>query len=212
MIIYYDNNINKMISQEETTFDTIFNSKIEEIKSSFEEIRNNEFEIHNFKYKKPELVKKDINVDTVDFKHYQSAIRKKAMSEKNKPSNMFKNEIDTTDNNKINIIDDPIFNSQEIEESTQEKLDISTLDKESKLKLIHNYLKKKSIKLEEGDLLKIETIVDNPDISLKKYITISKLYQDISKISFIKKVDETNYAVILDDNKVKKSKTSSFFK
>jgi hypothetical protein len=199
-----------MISQEETTFDTIFNSKIEEIKSSFEEIRNNEFEIHNFKYKKPELVKKEINVDTVDFKHYQSAIRKKVMSEKNKPSNMFKTEIETTDNNKINIIDDPIFNSQEVEESTQEKLDISTLDKEAKLKLIHNYLKKKSIKLEEVDLL--ETIVDNPDISLKKYITISKLYQDISKISFIKKVDETNYAVILDDNKVKKSKTSSFFK
>ena len=201
-----------MISQEETTFDNIFNNKIEEIKSSFEEIRNNEFEIHNFKYKKPELVKKDINVDTVDFKHYQSAIRKKAMSEKNKPSNMFKTEIDTTDNNKINIIDDPIFNSQEVEESTQEKLDISTLDKEAKLKLIHNYLKKKSIKLEEVELLKIEAIVDNPDISLKKYITISKLYQDISKISFIKKVDETNYAVILDDNKVKKSKTSSFFK
>lgn len=212
MIIYYDNNINKMISQEETTFDTIFNKKIEEIKSSFEEIRNNEFEIHNFKYKKPELVKKEINVDTVDFKHYQSAIRKKVMSEKNKPSNMFKTEIETTDNNKINIIDDPIFNSQEVEESTQEKIDISTLDKEAKLKLIHNYLKKKSIKLEEVDLLKIETIVDNPDISLKKYITISKLYQDISKISFIKKVDETNYAVILDDNKVKKSKTSSFFK
>ena len=201
-----------MISQEETTFDNIFNSKIEEIKSSLEEIRNNEFEINNFKYKKPELAKKDINVDTVDFKHYQSSIRKKAMSEKNKPSNMFKNEIDTTDNNKINIIDDPIFNSQEVEESTQEKLDISTLDKESKLKLIHNYLKKKSIKLEEVELLKIEAIVDNPDISLKKYITISKLYQDISKISFIKKVDETNYAVILDDNKVKKSKTSSFFK
>jgi hypothetical protein len=201
-----------MISQEETTFDNIFNNKIEEIKSSFEEIRNNEFEIHNFKYKKPELVKKEINVDTVDFKHYQSAIRKKVMSEKNKPSNMFKIEIETTDNNKINIIDDPIFNSQEVEESTQEKLDISTLDKESKLKLIHNYLKKKSIKLEEVELLKIEAIVDNPDISLKKYITISKLYQDISKISFIKKVDETNYAVILDDNKVKKSKTSSFFK
>lgn len=201
-----------MISQEETTFDTIFNSKIEEIKSSFEEIRNNEFEIHNFKYKKPELVKKEINVDTVDFKHYQSAIRKKVMSEKNKPSNMFKTEIETTDNNKINIIDDPIFNSQEVEESSQEKIDISTLDKEAKLKLIHNYLKKKSIKLEEVELLKIEAIVDNPDISLKKYITISKLYQDISKISFIKKVDETNYAVILDDNKVKKSKTSSFFK
>ena len=210
MIIYYDNNI-KMISQEETTFDTIFNSKIEEIKSSFEEIRNNEFEIHNFKYKKPELVKKEINVDNVDFKHYQSSIRKKAMSEKNKPSNMFKTEVDTTDNNKINIIDDPIFNSQEVEESSQEKLDITLLDKEAKLNLIHNYLKKKSIKLEEADLLKIENIVDNPDISLKKYITISKLYQDISKISFIKKVDETNYAVILDD-KVKKSKTSSFFK
>lgn len=210
MIIYYDNNI-KMISQEETTFDTIFNSKIEEIKSSFEEIRNNEFEIHNFKYKKPELIKKEINVDNVDFKHYQSSIRKKAMSEKNKPSNMFKTEVDTTDNNKINIIDDPIFNSQEVEESSQEKLDITLLDKEAKLNLIHNYLKKKNIKLEEVDLLKIENIVDNPDISLKKYITISKLYQDISKISFIKKVDETNYAVILDD-KVKKSKTSSFFK
>jgi len=72
-------------------------------------------------------------------------------------------------------------------------------------------LKKKSIKLDEANMLKIENIIDNPEISLRKYITISKLYQDISKISFIKKVDETNYAVIVDD-KVKKSKTSSFFK
>jgi hypothetical protein len=62
------------------------------------------------------------------------------MSEKNKPSNMFKTEVDTTDNNKINIIDDPIFNSQEVEESSQEKLDITLLDKEAKLNLIHNYL------------------------------------------------------------------------
>lgn len=200
-----------MISQEETTFDNIFNNKIEEIKSSFEKLRNNEFEVNNFKYTKLELIKKDINVDTVDFKHYQSAIRKKAMSEKNKPSNMFKNDIETTDNNKINIIDDPIFNSEDVEESSQEKIDITSLDRETKLKLINNYLKKKSIKLDEVNMLKIENIIDNPEISLRKYITISKLYQDISKISFIKKVDETNYAVILDD-KVKKSKTSSFFK
>ena len=54
-----------MISQEEPTFDNIFNNKIEEIKSSFENLRNNEFEINNFKYIKPELIKKDINVDTV---------------------------------------------------------------------------------------------------------------------------------------------------
>ena len=200
-----------MISQEETTFDNIFNNKIEEIKSSFEKLRNNEFEVNNFKYTKLELIKKDINVDTVDFKHYQSAIRKKAMSEKNKPSNMFKNDIETTDNNKINIIDDPIFNSEDVEESSQEKIDITSLDRETKLKLINNYLKKKSIKLDEVNMLKIENIIDNPDISLRKYITISKLYQDISKISFIKKIDETNYAVILDD-KIKKSKTSSFFK
>ena len=200
-----------MISQEETTFDNIFNNKIEEIKSSFENLRNNEFEINNFKYIKPELIKKDINVDTVDFKHYQSAIRKKAMSEKNKPSNMFKNDVETSDNTNINIIDDPIFNSEDVEESSQEKIDITSLDRETKLKLIHNYLKKKSIKLDEANMLKIENIIDNPEISLRKYITISKLYQDISKISFIKKVDETNYSVILDD-KVKKSKTSSFFK
>jgi len=201
-----------MISQEEPTFDNIFNSKIEEIKSSFENLRNNEFEINNFKYIKPELVKKDINVDTVDFKNYQSAIRKKAMSEKNKPSNMFKNDIETSDNNKINIIDDPIFDSiNEVEESSQEKIDITSLDRENKLKLINDYLKKKSIKLDEANMLKIENIIDNPEISLRKYITISKLYQDISKISFIKKIDETSYAVILDD-KVKKGKTSSFFK
>lgn len=200
-----------MISQEETTFDNIFNNKIEEIKSSFEKLRNNEFEINNFKYINPELVKKDINVDTVDFKNYQSSIRKKAMSEKNKPSNMFKNDIETTDNTNINIIDDPIFNSEDVEESSQEKIDITSLDRETKLKLIHNYLKKKSIKLDEANMLKIENIIDNTEILLRKYITISKLYQDISKISFIKKVDESNYAVILDD-KVKKSKTSSFFK
>jgi hypothetical protein len=196
-----------MISQE----DSIFNNKIEEIKSSFEKLRNNEFEINNFKYKEPEMVKKDINVDTVDFKNYQSSIRKKAMSEKNKPSNMFKNEVETTDNGKISIMDGSIFETQEVKDSIEEKIDINILDKETKIKLIHNYLNKKNIKLDEENLLKIENIIDNPDISLRKYITISKLYQDISKISFIKKVDETNYGVILDD-KVKKSKTSAFFK
>ena len=114
--------------------------------------------------------------------------------------------------NKINIIDDPIFDSiNEVEESSQEKIDITSLDRENKLKLINDYLKKKSIKLDEANMLKIENIIDNPEISLRKYITISKLYQDISKISFIKKIDETSYAVILDD-KVKKGKTSSFFK
>ena len=59
---------------------------------------------------------------------------------------------------------------------------------------------------------KIENIIDNPDIILRKYITISKMYQDISKISFIRKIDETNYAVILEDSKSKKAKSVSFFK
>jgi hypothetical protein len=202
-----------MSSQQEVTFDNIFNNKIEDIKSSFEKLRNNEFEKIDFGYKEIQIIKKDINVDTKDFKNFQSTIRKKALMEKNKPSNIFKKDVDTTDNDKINIIDDPIFSSHEVnEEVIEEKIDISILNREEKLLLIHNYLKKKSIKLDEENMLKIENIIDNPDIILRKYITISKMYQDISKISFIRKIDETNYAVILEDSKSKKAKSVSFFK
>ena len=55
-----------MSIQEEVTFDNIFNNKIEDIKSSFEKLRNNEFEKIDFEYKEIEIIKKDINVDTKD--------------------------------------------------------------------------------------------------------------------------------------------------
>jgi Mg/Co/Ni transporter MgtE len=57
---------------------------------------------------------------------------------------------------------------------------------------------------------KIESIIDNPAISLKKYITISKMYQQITKIGFIKKLEDGLYIVDISEKKVKNK--NIFFK
>ena len=61
-----------MISQEEATFDNIFNSKIEEIKSSFEEIRNNEFDIKTFS-----IMINELNVNTHIFQDYTNSLEER---------------------------------------------------------------------------------------------------------------------------------------
>ena len=90
-------------------------------------------------------------------------------------------------------------------------MDISSLDKDKKLELINNFIQKKSIFLDEESMKKIEEIIDNSEISLRKYIIISKMYQEITKINFIKKLEDGSYVVDLGENKNKKVK-KSFFK
>ena len=57
--------------------------------------------------------------------------------------------------------------------------------------------------------LKIEDIIDNPEINIKKYFNISKVYQQVNKISFIKKLENGTY--IIDTSESKSKKTKKFF-
>ena len=80
------------------------------------------------------------------------------------------------------------------------------MDREKKINLIREYIVRKNIYLEEEELKKIDDIVDNPEIMLKKYLNISKMYQQITKISFIKKLENGSYIVDISDTKKKINK------
>ena len=176
------------------------------------ELRENEFVENNFSFQEKELVKKIVNENTLDFKNFQIKLRKKASLDKMKAGNAKKKEYSTVnENTDIDIIKDDIFNNGQVEDNDQEKLDISSLDKDKKLELINNFIQKKSIFLDEESMKKIEEIIDNSEISLRKYIIISKMYQEITKINFIKKLEDGSYVVDLGENKNKKVK-KSFFK
>jgi hypothetical protein len=168
-------------------------------------IREDEFTLNNFNYEGKIIEKKNLNENLKEFRQFQNNIKKKAMLEKYKPSNICKKEYDTSvetvlDNNEEN---NEKNNDQNTEES---KIDISLLDRNSKINLIKEYIYRKNIFLDETEINKIESIIDNPEIQIKKYINISKMYQQITKIGFIKKLENGTYVVDLSESKSKKSK------
>ena len=61
---------------------------------------------------------------------------------------------------------------------------------------------------ENGCLLEEQYILSIKETNNKyvKFINISKIYQQVTKISFIKKLENGSYIVDLSDNKVKKTK------
>ena len=67
-------------------------------------------------------------------------------------------------------------------------------------------MQRKCIALEEKEFQKINDIVDDVNINFKKYFTVSKMYQQITKISFIKKLENGSYIIDISENKSRKSK------
>jgi hypothetical protein len=169
-------------------------------------IKEEEFKKNNFQFEEKEIEKKILNENSMEYKKFQTDIKKKASMEKLKPGNISKKEYEST-NPSINILEDDIFLNDNSDESDKDnKLDISSLDRENKLYLINDYLQRKNIILDAECLTKIENIIDNPDIHLKKYFNISKTYQQITRISFIKKLENGSYIINLAENKPKKNK------
>jgi len=169
-------------------------------------IKEEEFNKNNFQYEEREVEKKVLNENSMEYKKFQVDIKKKASMEKLKPGNISKKEYESS-NPSINILEDDIFlndNSDDIDKDN--KLDINSLDRDNKLYLINDYLQRKNIILDLECLTKIENIVDNPDVPLKKYLNISKTYQHIMKITFIKKLENGSYIIDLAENKPKKNK------
>jgi hypothetical protein len=173
-------------------------------------LREKEFVIFNFKYNidntEIESAKKLCNENTVEFKNFKSIIKKKASLDKNKPSNIGKKEYSSTPN--IDILEDDIFDSNHGDNNEEDefKLDFLSLDKEKKIELINDFFQRKNIILDPEEYIKIENIIDNPEVNIKKYINVSKVYQQINKLSFIKKLENGTHIVDLNDTKAKKVK------
>jgi hypothetical protein len=178
---------------------------IETFIENINKIRNEDFEKNDFKYQEKVITKKSINENSTEFKSFKSTTRKKALLEKTKPGNIGKKEYENIDHG-IDILQDDIFNDDSEPASEDSKLDIESLDRDKKLELINDFLQRKNIILDQENLKKIEMIVDDPEITLKKYLNISKIYQQVIKVGFIKKLENGSYIIDLNNNKTKKSK------
>lgn len=82
------------------------------------------------------------------------------------------------------------------------------LDPENKLNHIIDYIKRKKYKL-NCNLDKIEHLLNDNDL-LKKYITIDKTFNIINKISFLKKMENGEYDIVLNNNTTKRTKKKFF--
>ncbi len=182
------------------------NSFIEKFIENINNVINEEFQSNDFKYEEKIISKKTVNENSVEFKNFKSTTRKKALLEKSKPGNISKKEYENIDQG-IDILQDDIFNDNQEDNNEDSKLNIDSLDRDKKLELINDYLQRKNIILDEENLKKIELIVDNQEICLKKYLNISKIYQQVNKIGFIKKLENGSYVIDLNINKTKKSKS-----
>jgi hypothetical protein len=181
----------------------IINNIIDKISN----IRIEEFKKYNLEYEEKIIEKKMLSEDLVDIKTFKNKIIKKALQDKNKPSNINKKEY-PTNSDCINILEDDIFSNEFDENPPEEdKLDIETMDREKKIELINEFIQRKNIIFDEDNSIeKIIEIIDDETINLKKYINISKMYQQITKIGFIKKLENGMYIININDTKVKKNK------
>jgi hypothetical protein len=181
---------------------------LDNLVNKINEIRENEFNKFNFKYEELIIEKKPVNENSKEYSNYKNNLKKKSLIEKNKPKNFGKKDNIDDSNMNIDILEDDIFNSNNSNENKEEeiKLDLNSLEKEKKLEIINEFLQRKSILLEESELNKINDIINDTNINFKKYFTISKMYQQITKISFIKKLENGSYIIDLSESKSRKSK------
>jgi hypothetical protein len=187
----------------------IESSFVDDFYNNINNLRNEEFKKYNLSYEEKIIEKKPMNENSQELKKHTYNLKKNLLDKSN-GSLLLKKElekINDSSNVNIDILEDDIFQNNSNDSLLDEdKLDITTLDRDKKLTLIHEYLQRKNINLEEADLIKIEEIVDDPNTVLKKYLNISKMYQQITKITFIKKLENGSYIINLNENKPKKSK------
>jgi hypothetical protein len=187
----------------------IESSFVDDFYNNINNLRNEEFKKYDLSYEEKIIEKKPMNENSQELKKHTYNLKKNLLDKSN-GSLLLKKELEKmndSSNVNIDILEDDIFQNNSNDSLLDEdKLDITTLDRDKKLTLIHEYLQRKNINLEEADLIKIEEIVDDPSTVLKKYLNISKMYQQITKITFIKKLENGSYVINLNENKPKKSK------
>ena len=141
---------------------------------------------------------------SIDYKVYKNN-RIKTLLSKNK----IKKQQDETEKEMniltLNLVTDPTTNNMN---------DIDKLSFEEKYNLINRYIRKKNIILSEQQMNKINELLIDSDIILKKYISVSAVFGDITKISFIVKNRETGeYNIDINNLKsIKKENKKRFLK
>jgi hypothetical protein len=187
------------------------NNFILEFIENINKLRDSEFKKYNFTYEEKVSEKKVLNENSLEFIKYKNTLYKKALLEKYKPGNAKKKEYETVHQD-IDILEDDIFNNNINENKEDEvKLNIDIMTKDEKLLLINDFIQRKNIILSQEENNKINLILDDESFVLKKYISISKIYQHVIKISFIKKYEDGTYYIDICDTKPKK-KTNFFNK
>lgn len=146
---------------------------------------------------------------SIDYKVYKNN-RIKTLLSKNK---IRKSMNDDQTEKEMNILTLNLYTDTSTS-STNNLNDIDKMSFEEKYNLIERYIKKKNIVLCEIDRNRINDILIDDTIILKKYISVSAVFGDITKISFIVKNREMNeYYIDLNNLKtIKKENKKRFLK
>jgi len=177
---------------------------IKEMVLNINNTRDKEFKKYNFTYEDKVIEKKELNENTMEYKNFKSIIIKKGNMEKLKPGNIGKKMYES--HFEIDILDNDVFNSDVNDGENDIKLDIDSLTNEEKMNMINDFLNRKNIIFDGIEFKKIEDMVNDPTFPLKKYINISKMYQHIIKIGFIKKRENGSYEIDLTEKKQRNTK------
>lgn len=159
---------------------------ISQLRNRIERINKNEFEIHEFEYEEYRKKEKEFIEKRIDMIEYLKMMRKQSLLNKNKSARMDEIiESDTLENAHVDIFDENLFQVNQEEEIKKKKVEDYTVD-ELKIK-IGEYMKRKNIRLNEIERSKLNELYETENFEWKKYLSISKELQSITKIDFFKK-------------------------
>ncbi len=139
---------------------------------------------------------------SVDFKTYQSEMKKRAKYEKTKPANA--RAIDYGEDEecrKVDILNDDVFvrGDQIADKKEKEAIKIEELTSKKLWADIDSFLKRKRVILSDAEMELIRKKTEDPLFERAKYIKYSKTTQMISQLNFIHKMIDDTYQVIFEE-------------
>ena len=137
---------------------------------------------------------------SMDFKTYQSEMKKRAKYEKTKPGNARVMDYGEDEEcRKVDILQDEIFLRGDQVTDKKEEVKIDELTTKKFFSDIDTFLKKKRIILSEVEIEMIRKRVEDPLFERAKFVKYSKTTQMISQLNFIQKMVDDTYQVIFPD-------------
>lgn len=143
-----------------------------------------------------------IQQHSVEFKNFQSDLKKKARAEKYRPANARSMEYEESEEQtQINIFQDDIFVIDGLSSSSSkvEEIDVNVIPVERLWKEVKHFIQRKSIILDDRSLDKIEACVMDPEFDRKSYLKYSKTTHMLSKVGFIHKMRDDSYTFSLEE-------------